>query len=374
MSGDEHSWSAIDRQWMQLALEIATRGEGHVEPNPMVGCVVARADTLIAKGWHEAYGGPHAEVHALERAGAAARDATLYVTLEPCCHQGKTPPCTEAVLAAGVRRVVIATLDPFPKVQGRGAQRLRDAGVVVEVGLLEAEARSLTAPFRVRVLEQRPWIIAKWAMTLDGRIASRTGHSQWISNAASRAETHRLRGRVDAILVGRGTAEADDPRLTARPAGPRTALRVVLDSRCRLRSDSRLCQTRNEAPVLVLAGPEADPADVQRLQTLGCEVLVSAATSPTDRFRDLLRDLHQREVTNLLVEGGAGVLGVLRDAGWIDEVRAFIAPKLAGGEGALSVIHGIGSETIDGALQFQTMSVRELEGDAYFVARNAVHA
>lgn len=220
---------------MRRALELARQGEGYVEPNPMVGAVIVD-DYLqcLGEGFHRQFGGPHAEVNALREAGARAQGATLYVTLEPCNHHGKTPPCVDAVLQAGLRRVVVGMPDPFAKVNGAGIARLREHGVAVEVGLLEAEVRRLNAPFRKLVETGIPWVHAKWAMTLDGKIAARTGHSQWISGAASRAVVHRLRGRMDAIVIGIGTALADDPLLTARPAGPRVATRVVLDSTARL--------------------------------------------------------------------------------------------------------------------------------------------
>ena len=241
--------SELDSWQMARALELAARGEGFVEPNPMVGCVIARGAEIIGEGWHRKFGGPHAEVEALHVAGTRARGATLYVTLEPCCHQGKTPPCTDAILASGLGRVVVAQRDPFPAVAGGGIERLRQAGLAVEVGLREAEARRLNAPYLKLTESGRPWVIAKWAMTLDGKLASRTGDSRWISNEASRAIVHQLRGRVDAIVVGRGTAGQDDPLLTARPAGPRVATRIVLDTRASLASDSQLVTTAGEAPV-----------------------------------------------------------------------------------------------------------------------------
>ncbi len=208
-----------DARHMTRALELAARGEGQVEPNPMVGCVIARDGVCIGEGWHQRFGGPHAEVEALGSVQGSAAGATMYVTLEPCCHTGKTPPCTEAIVRTGIGRVVVAQVDPFPAVAGQGVQRLRDAGIVVDVGLLEESARQLNAPYRKLIQQQTPWIIAKWAMTLDGKLASRTGYSQWISSAASRQRVHQLRQRVDAVMVGRGTAQADDPLLTARPAG-----------------------------------------------------------------------------------------------------------------------------------------------------------
>src|SRR5438094_5754489 len=220
-----------DEPWMRRALELAEKGRGAVEPNPLVGAVVVRNDTVAGEGWHQRYGGPHAEVHALAAAGEAARQATLYVTLEPCCHHGKTPPCTDAILRAGINRVVAAMTDPFPQVAGKGAALLRAAGVVVEFGAGEAEARRLNAPYLKLLATGRPYVHAKWAMTLDGKIATRTGDSKWISNEVSRWRVHELRGRMDAIVVGIGTALADNPRLTVRPPGPRTPLRIILDSR-----------------------------------------------------------------------------------------------------------------------------------------------
>ena len=226
----------IDLWHIRRALELAARGQGAVEPNPMVGCVVAQGAEIIGEGWHRRFGQAHAEVEALQMAGNRAAGATLYVTLEPCCHQGKTPPCTEAVAASGVRRVVIALRDPFPQVQGGGIAAFQAAGLTVEVGLLGAEAARLNAPYLKLVETGRPWIIAKWAMTLDGKIATHTGESRWISNPRSREIVHALRGRVDAVMIGRGTAERDNPLLTARPAGPRTAASTTRRSR---RSGSR---------------------------------------------------------------------------------------------------------------------------------------
>ncbi|HPP52060.1 MAG TPA: bifunctional diaminohydroxyphosphoribosylaminopyrimidine deaminase/5-amino-6-(5-phosphoribosylamino)uracil reductase RibD, partial [Thermoguttaceae bacterium] len=265
----------LDRRYMERALELARLGQGWVEPNPMVGCVIAHGPEVVGEGWHQRFGGAHAEVEALREAGQRARGATLYVTLEPCCHQGKTPPCTEAILAAGVQRVVAAMKDPFPQVAGQGLRRLAEAGLEVHCGLLEAEARRLNAPYLKLIQTGRPWVIAKWAMTLDGKLATRTGQSRWISGPESRALVHQLRGRVDAVLVGSRTAALDDPLLTARPPGPRTAVRIVVDGRARLASESQLVRTARQAPVLVAAGPEAAAVDLRRLESAGCEVFVA---------------------------------------------------------------------------------------------------
>jgi diaminohydroxyphosphoribosylaminopyrimidine deaminase / 5-amino-6-(5-phosphoribosylamino)uracil reductase len=361
--------SEIDLWHMRRALDLAVQGQGAVEPNPMVGCVIARGAEIIGEGWHRRFGGDHAEVEALRLAGERARGATLYVTLEPCCHVGKTPPCTRAVLAAGVRRVVAAMRDPFPQVAGGGLAELHAAGIEIDVGLLEDAARRLNAPYLKLLGTGRPWIIAKWAMTLDGKIATRTGQSRWISNEQSRQVVHALRGRVDAIVVGRETARRDDPLLTARPPGPRTAFRVVLDSLASLASDGQLVRTAREAPVLVAAGPEASKADVKRLTDAGCEVLLVERADPAGRLDALLAELGRRRMTNVLVEGGGRLLGSLRDAGQIDEVHVFIAPKLVGGSQAPGPIGGRGVDAMPAALALDDLEIQRSGTDLYLRGR-----
>ena len=240
-----------DSHHMLRALELAERGRGFVEPHPMVGCVIVKEGTVVGEGFHARFGGPHAEVAAIEAAGANAKGSTLYVTLEPCCHQGKTPPCTKAVIAAGIRRVVAAMQDPFAKVSGKGLAELREAGIEVDCGLHEDLARRLNGPYLKLLSTGKPWVIAKWAMTLDGKIATRSGYSKWISGSAAREVVQSLRSRVDAIVVGRRTAEVDDPLLTARPesgAPARIATRVVVSSQARLAPGSQLVKTAKARP------------------------------------------------------------------------------------------------------------------------------
>lgn len=354
---------------MTRALALAAQGQGHVEPNPMVGCVIARDEQIIAEGWHERFGGPHGEVNALAKATSDCAGATAYVTLEPCCHQGKTPPCTEALIATGVKRVVAAMLDPFPRVSGGGMKRLAEAGIETEVGLLAAEARNLCAPYLKLQIEQRPWIIAKWAMSLDGKLASRSGHSQWISNEASRRVVHELRGRVDAIMVGRHTAELDDPLLTARPPGARVATRIVVDSTAQLSLNSRLVKTAHEVPVLIATGPDAPMDHIKRLTRAGCEVLPLAAATRFERMLHLLNELGVRRMTNVLVEGGSQLLGTLFDAKQIDELHVFIAPKLIGGEQAPSPLGGAGLLRVPELSQLIDVETKTLEGDVYVRGR-----
>ena len=357
-----------DERWMRHALALAAHGRGAVEPNPMVGAVVLAADGSVAgEGWHRAYGGPHAEVHALAAAGDRARGGTLYVTLEPCRHHGKTPPCTDAVLRAGVGRVVAAMADPFPKVAGGGFAVLRAAGVEVAVGVCEAEARELNAPYLTLLAAGRPWVHLKWAMTLDGRIATRTGDSKWISGEESRRTAHALRGRMDAVIVGRGTVAADDPLLTARPPGPRVAARVVLTASGDLPERRQLRATARQVPVLVFTAAGNGPK-LAGWAADGCEVIeLPGVTVPA-----VLIELGRRRMTNVLVEGGAGVLGSFLDAGAADEVHVFVAPKVAGGDRALSPVGGMGVERIADAMQFRNPTWVPSGEDVYFHARRSV--
>ena len=359
-----------DENLMQSAIDLAARGQGRVEPNPMVGCVIARrregqGDEIVGQGWHDQFGGPHAEIVALERAGDTAAGATMYVTLEPCCHHGKTPPCAEAIIRAGIQRVVVAQVDPFDQVAGRGIDQLRQAGIQVDTGVLEDLAMRLNAPYLKRVSSGQPWVIAKWAMTLDGRIATRQHHSQWISNQDSRRVVHQLRGRMDAIIVGRNTVEQDDPLLTARPPGPRVPARVVLDSRAALPAGSQLVRSVREAPVLVVVSRRAKTANTQRLESLGCEVIVCEGEDEPERLASLLEQLARREMTNVLVEGGGHVLGRFWDAQAIDEVRVFVAPKLAGGAAAISPLEACGVAQLAQHPDLQDVVVEQIGADVY---------
>jgi diaminohydroxyphosphoribosylaminopyrimidine deaminase/5-amino-6-(5-phosphoribosylamino)uracil reductase len=353
----------FDWPWMHRALDLAERGRGYVEPNPLVGAVVVRDGECVGEGWHERYGQAHAEANALNAAGERARGATLYVTLEPCCHQGKTPPCTDAILRAGITRVVAAMPDPFPLVSGQGAERLRAAGVKVELGLGEAEARRLNAPYLHLLATGRPYVTAKWAMTLDGKIATAAGDSKWISNEQSRRQVHELRGRMDGIVVGIGTALADDPLLTARPPGARTPLRIVLDSCGRLPPGSQLARTARDVPTLIVTAAGLADQATAPLREAGCEVLPLPAEGGRPRLDALLDELGRRRLTNVLVEGGSEVLGSFRDAGAIQEVYVFIAPRLAGGTAARTPVGGGGVRAIADAAALVEWQVEWVAGD-----------
>lgn len=350
-----------DAHWMRLALRLAEQGRGRVEPNPMVGCVIVKDGRVLGQGFHEQFGEPHAEVNALSSVvGSAAAGSTIYVTLEPCCHHGKTPPCTEALLRARPDRVVVAMADPFPKVDGGGLQILREAGISVTVDVCEEEARHLNAPYLKRIGKGQPWIIAKWAMTLDGKMATANGSSKWISSEEARREVHRVRGLVDAVMVGSGTARLDDPLLTARPAGPRTPARIVVDSNASLNVTSRLVETISEAPVLVAAASTARPERLDRLHHAGCELVLCPGENHAERMEFLLRELGRRGLTNVLVEGGSQLLGLLWDMQQIDEVHTFVAPKIIGGQNALTPVGGSGIGSMEHAVQLNSCEIVEL--------------
>lgn len=337
-----------DEAFMRQALRLAARARGDVEPNPLVGALVVRRGRIVGRGYHRRFGEAHAEVHALRAAGPAARGATLYVTLEPCCHWGKTPPCTDAILAAGIRRVVCAMIDPFARVHGRGARLLRRHGVQVDVGLLEEQSRRLNAPFLRRVGQGRPWVIAKWAQTLDGCIATASGESRWISSETSRDWVHILRGRMDAILVGLGTVLADDPLLMARPPHGhdihRLATRIVLDSRCRLPLASQLLRTVAHAPLMIVHAAFLDRAASRRAQRLadrGAMLLpIPADRAGRPSLSRLLHWLGRHDYSNILLEGGPDLLASFLHARLVDEAHIFIAPRLIGGPHARRAVGG----------------------------------
>jgi|UniRef100_A0A7C5EN69 diaminohydroxyphosphoribosylaminopyrimidine deaminase/5-amino-6-(5-phosphoribosylamino)uracil reductase len=350
---------------MQTALRLAARGAGWVSPNPMVGAVVVREGEVIGRGWHRRYGAPHAEVEALAMAGDKARGATLYVTLEPCNHYGQTPPCTAAILAAGVRRVVVATLDPNPAVTGGGAEFLRKNGIQVDLGLLASEARRLNEAWFKWLETGLPFVIAKAACSLDGKVATTTGDSQWLTGELARAFGHHLRHACDAILVGVGTVLADDPQLTTRLPRRRgkDPIRVVLDSRLRLPLTARLLHLKSSAPTWIATTSAAPPDKIKALEGLRAEVLVLPAEEGQVALKPLLRELGRRQVQSLLVEGGPEVLGSFFDQRLVDKFYFFYAPKILGGREAYPAVAGRGAARLIEAPQLTNLSIRRLGPD-----------
>ena len=366
-----------DRLHLARAIELAGRGVGTVKPNPVVGAVIARDGEILGEGWHERFGAAHAEVNAIESCGLAdLSGATLYVSLEPCCHEGKTPPCTEAIVQAGIGRVVVGSDDPTEKAAGRGLGILRDEGVdvVLADGELATRARLLNQAFRKHARVGRPWVLFKSAMTLDGKVATRAGDSQWISGEASRELAHRWRASVDAVVVGIGTALADDPQLTARPEGTPTCpseqpRRVVFDSLARLPSDSRLLAAAAEIPLTVVVSRAAARADTDALEAAGVQVVVATGENEPARVRSALDQLCQLGVASLLLEGGPHLAGAFLDAGEIDEIRLFLAPLLFGGRTARDPLEGEGVERIADAVRALTFDCERVGEDLLVSAR-----
>lgn len=358
---------------MRRALALARRAAGRTSPNPLVGAVVVRDGRVVGEGYHRKAGTPHAEVHALRAAGALAQGATLYVTLEPCDHHGRTPPCTEAILAAGIRRVVTATIDPNPLVAGRGLERLRRAGVEVVTGVLEDEARELNEAFFKYITAGRPLVTYKYAMTLDGKAAARTGASRWISGPAARRLVHRLRAQADAVLVGVGTILADDPELTVRDARGRDPVRVVVDSLLRTPPTARVvaAAARSGAPTWIATTPAAPAERRAALQAAGAEVLVLPARDGRVDLAALMAELGRREVTSVLLEGGPTLAAAALDAGLIDRVAAFVCPLLLGGAEAPGPVGGRGYATPDEAPRLEGVRLRRVGGDFLVTGRPA---
>ena len=335
-----------DEDYMREALRIARHAEGRTSPNPLVGAVIVRDGRIIAEGWHRKAGTPHAEIHALRMAGDLARGATLYVTLEPCSHYGRTGPCAKAVAEAGIARVVVAMQDPNPKVAGRGMAMLREAGVEVRCGVLAEEAARLNEVFLHWITTGVPFVALKTAMTLDGKIATRTGDSQWITGEPARLRVHELRDMYDAILVGIGTVLHDDPSLTTRlpDRQGKNPLRVVLDSMARTPLSARLL-TDGAAPTLIAVTTRAPQERVEALRQAGAEVLACGEGAQVD-VGALLHALGAREISSVLVEGGGSVNEALLAARLVDKVYAFVAPKLIGGRDALTPVEGEGAGTL----------------------------
>jgi diaminohydroxyphosphoribosylaminopyrimidine deaminase/5-amino-6-(5-phosphoribosylamino)uracil reductase len=362
-----------DRVHLARAIEIAERGRGRATPNPLVGAVVVKDDEVLGEGWHDVFGGPHAERAALQAChGADTSGSTVYVSLEPCCHQGKTPPCTDALVEAGVGRVVVASDDPSEHASGRGLGILRDEGieVVMADGELAARARLLNQPFRKLSRTGRPHVLFKSAMTLDGKVATRTGDSKWISGEDSRRRAHMWRAECDAVVVGIGTALADDPLLTSRVDGAdRQPRRVVFDSEGRLPLDSQLVMSAPEIPLTVVVSRGAPRTATDGLEVAGADVVVATGQNEPARIRSALDQLGAAGISSLLLEGGPHLAGAFLDAGEVDEMRLFIAPVVIGGTSARDPLEGEGAERIAEATRALSMCVERIADDVLISAR-----
>lgn len=361
-----------DERHLQRAIELAATARGRTSPNPLVGAVIVKSGRVIGEGLHERAGEPHAERAALDSCEEDPSGATLYVSLEPCAHTGHTPPCTEAIAAAGIARVVVASEDPTAKASGRGPGILRDEGIDVDFvdGAVAEAARLLNQPFRKHARTGRPLVVFKSAMTLDGKVATRTGDSQWISGASSRARAHRWRAESDAVAVGIHTATADDPQLTARIEGvPRQPGRVVFDSEASLALSSKLVTSAADVPVTVICSRAAKRTATEALRNAGVEVVVCVGQNEAARVRCALDELGARGVQSLLLEGGPHLAGVFLEACEIDEARIFVAAMLAGGRDAKAAIGGAGVERINEVSRAVHTKVEQIDEDVLITAR-----
>lgn len=355
-----------DRRFMWGALELARQGRPYVAPNPMVGAVIVKDGEVIAEGYHETFGAPHAEINALEIAGDRARGATLYVTLEPCCESfegKKTPPCAPRLINAGLSRVVIAVTDPHPNVRGKGVKMLQDAGITVDVGPCSAEARELNAAFFTHVEKSRPLVTAKWAMTMDGKIATRSGDARWISGDESRKEVHIDRGCTGAIIVGTGAIERDDPLLTARADIGRQPIRVAIDRDLQIGLDRQLVKTAGDSPVFVYCAEDAPEEKQAQLEDAGVYLILLPRHENHLMWYEVLRDLGERNVTSAIIEGGGGLFASAFQEQAIDRVKIFVAPKIFGGEGATTPVEGPGVPNVERAITFSDVKTRTLGDD-----------
>lgn len=367
--------STVDQEYLRRAIELGRNGLGEVSPNPQVGAVIVQSGELLGEGWHQRYGEAHAELNAIADCDSNdLRGATLYVSLEPCCHQGQQPPCTDAILAAGIARVVVASDDPSDKANGRGLGILRDEGVDVQVatGDLAVTARLENQSFRKHARSGKPWVLFKSAMSLDGKVATREGDSQWISDASSREKVHQWRSEVDAVVVGIGTAIADDPQLTVRlPGSQRQPRRIVFDSEARLPLDSQLVEQAPEVELIVIVSRAAPRSAVEALETAGAQVLSVSGENEPVRVSDALTQLGalDRPVTSMLLEGGPHLAGAFFDAGEIDELRLFVAPLVIGGASARDPIEGMGASTIAEATRAVSLTTELVADDVLLSAR-----
>jgi diaminohydroxyphosphoribosylaminopyrimidine deaminase/5-amino-6-(5-phosphoribosylamino)uracil reductase len=354
---------------MQVALKLAQRGIGSVEPNPVVGAVIVKANQIVGRGWHRKFGGAHAEINALEdckKLGVNPQGATMYVVLEPCCHQGKTGPCTDAIIAAKLAKVVVAAVDPSEHAGGKGLEQLRNAEIEVQTGICEDQAKLLNAPYIKFAATGKCWAILKWAQTIDGKMAwaDKTNEQIWISNELSRKDAQKLRRRVGAILVGVNTVLADDPLLTVRPSGGKKPARVVLDSHLRIPADCELLATAKKTPVIIVTSAEAvqaDPEIAAKITQKGAELLTVPTAQGRCSIDSVLDELSKRGIAQLLVEGGPTVIASFLKARLADQIVVYITPKILGGSGSADIARPMAE--LVGAVDLHYVDIKRFDGD-----------
>ncbi len=360
-----------DRVYMKRALSLAARGKGKTSPNPMVGAVVVQHGRVVGEAYHRQAGQPHAEILALQKAGPRARGGTLYVTLEPCCHsQKRTPPCAPLVIQSGLSRVCVAMTDPNPQVSGQGIKILKRAGLDVSVGVLEEDAQQLNEGYRHWIATGQPFVILKGAMTLDGKIATKTGQSKWITSERARQDVHRLRSHVDAVMVGIGTVKSDDPELSARGLKHSTQrrkgrqpVRVVLDSHLRISSKAHVLTWVHEQPTIIFTTAQASPKKIQTLKDRGIQVWIVPQKHGMVSLKAVLNKLGKAGMSTVLLEGGSTLNATALHEGFVNQVRLYIAPKLLGGQDSKSLIGGVSPKTIDQAWHLENPELKKIGQD-----------
>lgn len=345
----------MDEKYMEIALELAKNGEGRVSPNPMVGAIIVKDHRIIAKGYHKEYGRGHAEVDAFENATEDVKGATMYVTLEPCSHYGKTPPCADKIVAKKISKVVIGSLDPNPLVSGRGVKKLTDAGIEVTVGVLEEECKKLNEVFMKYILEEKPFVVMKSAMSLDGKIATYSGESKWISGEESRKNVHILRNKLSSIMVGVETVIKDDPELTCRLENGKNPIRIVVDSNLRIPLESRLVESAIDIKTIVATTKRANKEKELLLRAKGVHVLITEETNKRVDILDLMKKLGEMKIDSVLLEGGATLNFSALSQGIVDKVQIYIAPMIIGGEKSKSIVGGKGIEILKDAFKLRDL-------------------
>ena len=362
----KHSqWSTTDRKFMKRALTLASKARGRTSPNPLVGAVIVREDEIVGEGYHQKAGDAHAEINALNQAQGLAEGATMYVTLEPCCHWGRTPPCTESVIRAKLANVFVAMKDPNPRVAGNGIRQLEEAGISVQVGICEKESRQLNEVFIKYITTQSPFVILKSAISLDGKIATASGESQWITSEASRLKGHEVRSQVDAILVGVGTVLQDNPSLTVRLPERQNEdpIRIVVDSRGRTPFGAKVLNPDSNAGTLIAVTENAPLQKIEALKSAGADVLIIDEKEGRVCLRALMRELGRKEITSVLIEGGGEINAAALQAGIVDKLMFFIAPKLIGGRDAPGSIGGIGIARLAEAYELRDVKIAQIGAD-----------
>ncbi len=354
----------MEETYMEKALELAKKGLGKTNPNPMVGALIVKDGAIIAEGFHEALGRPHAEADALEKAGSKAAGSTMYVTLEPCVHHGKTPPCADAIIKSGIERVVIGSIDPNPLVGGKGVEKLKNAGIKVKTGVLDEKNRALNKIFFHFMQEKRPYVVMKTAMSADGKTATKTFDSRWITNESSRYFVHELRSRLRAVMVGANTVIQDDPLLTARHKEDcRQPVRIIIDARGEISSEAKVLRTTASAATWIVTTKKAPKEKLHAFEKRGARVIVADETKKGIDFRALMKRLAEDDIDSILVEGGSLLNASLIEAGLVDRLHLFIAPKIIGGKDAVSPVGGEGIAWMKDAQRLEFVQIDNFSGD-----------